>query len=63
MANTLAYYDMTTITAINGFIVQAPGNLLPFHDNYHSNITLWQRMAVLPWNDSLPGQKFYSIVL
>ena len=24
MANTLAYYDTTTITAVKGFIVQAP---------------------------------------
>jgi hypothetical protein len=26
LANTLAYYDMTTITVINSFIVQAPGS-------------------------------------
>ncbi len=58
MANTLAYYDMTTITAANGFIVQAPGNLLPFHGNFQGNIALWQRITVLPWNDSLPGQNF-----
>ncbi len=25
MANTLAYYDMATITAVKSFIVQAPG--------------------------------------
>jgi len=25
MANTLAYYDTATITAINSFLVQAPG--------------------------------------
>jgi hypothetical protein len=25
LANTLAYYDMATITAIKGFIAQAPG--------------------------------------
>ncbi len=25
MANTLAYYDMATITAIKSFIAQAPG--------------------------------------
>ncbi len=25
MANTLAYYDTTTITAVKSFIVQAPG--------------------------------------
>jgi hypothetical protein len=25
VANTLAYYDMATITAIKSFIVQAPG--------------------------------------
>ncbi len=24
VSNTLAYYDMATITAMNGFIVQAP---------------------------------------
>ncbi len=28
MANTLAYYDMATITSVKSFIVQAPG--LPF---------------------------------
>ncbi len=28
MANTLAYYDTTTITAVKSFIVQAPGLLL-----------------------------------
>ncbi len=27
MANTLAYFDMTTITAVKSFIVQAPGVL------------------------------------
>ena len=26
MANTLAYYDTATITAIKSFIVQAPGS-------------------------------------
>jgi hypothetical protein len=26
VANTLAYYDMATITVIKSFIVQAPGN-------------------------------------
>jgi hypothetical protein len=25
LANTLAYYDMTTIMAVKSFIVQAPG--------------------------------------
>jgi hypothetical protein len=25
VANTLAYYDMATITAVKSFIVQAPG--------------------------------------
>ncbi len=25
VANTLAYYDTVTITAVKGFIVQAPG--------------------------------------
>ncbi len=25
MANTLAYYDMATITAVKSFLVQAPG--------------------------------------
>jgi hypothetical protein len=30
MANTLAYYDMATITAIKCFIVQAPGQILIF---------------------------------
>ncbi len=28
MANTLAYYDMTTMTAVKSFIVQAPGKIL-----------------------------------
>ncbi len=27
MANTLAYYDMATITAVKSFIVQAAGGL------------------------------------
>ncbi len=27
MANTLAYYDPATITAVNSFMVQAPGGL------------------------------------
>ncbi len=26
MENTLAYYDMTTITAVKSFMVQAPGD-------------------------------------
>jgi hypothetical protein len=38
VANTLAYYDMATITAVKSFIVQAPGgqsshlslNVVPF---------------------------------
>jgi hypothetical protein len=28
MANTLAYYDTETITAVKSFIVQAPGGTL-----------------------------------
>jgi len=27
MANTLAYYDTATITAIKSFLVQAPGHI------------------------------------
>ena len=27
VGNTLAYYDMATITAVKSFIVQAPGGL------------------------------------
>ncbi len=29
MANTLAYYDTATITAVKSFIVQAPGVFVP----------------------------------
>jgi hypothetical protein len=29
VANTLAYYDMAIITAVNSFIVQAPGVFVP----------------------------------
>jgi hypothetical protein len=28
VVNTLAYYDMPTITAVKGLIVQAPGGIL-----------------------------------
>jgi hypothetical protein len=31
VANTLAYYDTATITAVKSFIVQAPGNKLYHH--------------------------------
>ena len=28
MANTVAYYDMATITAVKSFVVQAPGEAM-----------------------------------
>ena len=31
VANTLAYYDTTTITAVKSFKVQAPGQLLYYY--------------------------------
>ncbi len=42
MANTLAYYDMATITAVKGFIVQAPGVYL--QDKIFYNRGSWKRM-------------------
>ncbi len=30
MANTLAYYDTATITAVKSFIVQAPAKVCPY---------------------------------
>jgi hypothetical protein len=42
VANTLAYYDMATITAVKSFIVQAPGKeiqpLVPIEIKMAKNI-------------------------
>jgi hypothetical protein len=45
LANTLAYYDMTTITVINSFIVQAPGSSSHLDSNPK---TQDQQLSVLP---------------
>jgi hypothetical protein len=52
VANTLAYYNMATITAVKIFIVQAPGvNVVTQYcsnlGNYHSNIVLSRRMTTI----------------
>ncbi len=39
--NTLAYYENPQITAILGFIVQAPGQIW---------LSLWVRLGALEWN-------------
>ncbi len=57
MANTLAYYDMATITAVKIFIVQAPGLKItkrttkgkfykPLTDNLER---LWQAMLLVDY--------------
>ena len=46
MANTLAYYDTATITAVKSFIVQAPGGMGALDakkDIYKALITLTKR--------------------
>ncbi len=38
VANTLAYYDTATITAVKSFIVQAPGGEI--NKTFYENLTI-----------------------
>jgi hypothetical protein len=52
VANTLAYYDTTTITAVKSFIVQAPGA------TKGGSCRLWMKMSV----DDLTPRKLIDTV-
>jgi hypothetical protein len=45
MANTLAYYDMATITAVKCFIVQALGVKIIFYDLERLSLTRFFRQV------------------
>jgi hypothetical protein len=53
VANTLAYYDMATITAVKFFIVQAPGDRI-WEQIYPNFYTLFSKCTIqfadIAWN-------------
>ncbi len=57
MANTLAYYDTATITAVKSFIVQAPGvlmiNTLVYYENPYIT-TLKSFIGLAPLYSKVP---------